>query len=100
MHFIARNQRYPQFSFAVPTLRPLLDKKGRKQDSTIVRFENGVLDTLAQGWTAQEAKVIRDHLGKMKETMVRLTFNSDDNEQGEQVTATTENKPLTVEVRS
>ena len=75
--FIARNDRYPQFSFACSGLRPFLDKRGEKMTSTVVRFENGVLDTKAQGWSDQEAAVIRKKLDSLQETMVRLTFNEE-----------------------
>jgi len=74
MHFIARNQRYPQYSFCVRSLRPLLDKKGRIQDSVIVRFDNGFLDTKAQGYTQEEAKRIREQLEKLTDTHVVLDY--------------------------
>ena len=79
-HFIARNIKYPQFSFAVKELRPLLNERGLHQTSTLVRFENSLLDTKAQGWKEREAAVIREKLERMYDATVTLRFNDDQQE--------------------
>lgn len=65
MHFTAVCQRYPSFTFNVHALRPLLDERGLKNDSTLVRFSSRVLDTKLAGFTAEEADHIRAALERM-----------------------------------
>ena len=65
MHFTAVCQRYPFFKFNVHALRPLLDQRGLKHDSTLVQFSSRVLDTKLAGFTAEEADHIRAALERM-----------------------------------
>lgn len=98
-HFIARHTKYPQFSFAVAGLRPLLDARGLKQTSTLVRFENGVLDTRAQKWQPEEAKVIREKLENLYDAAVSLRFNDDQQEQTKQVDVAVQKTAPAIEMR-
>jgi hypothetical protein len=98
MHFTARNDRYPQFSFCVPALRPLLLKKGRDKDSVIVRFADRVLDTQAQGYTPQEAALIKAQLEKLVDTHVTIDF-SDDQTEDRGVTVQASIAPLPVKTK-
>lgn len=82
--FVARSDRYPQFSFCVPALRPFLKKKGRlEKDSTVVKFIDRVLDTKAQGYSEEEADAIKKQLAVLLDTHVALDFSDDQtNERG------------------
>lgn len=96
-HFIARHTRYPQFSFAVKELRPLLNERGLHQTSTLVRFENSILDTKAQGWEEREAAVIKKKLEQMYDATVSLRFNDD--QQKKQINVEVEKTAPAIELK-
>ncbi len=62
MHFIAHCQRYPQFALNVHALRPFLDNRGLKMESTVIHFKDGLFDSREEGFSEEEAKVIHDGL--------------------------------------
>ena len=65
MHFVALCDRYPSFTFNVPALRPFYNKTGRKQESTLARFSNRVLDTKLAGFSEAEAAIVKSALEAM-----------------------------------
>lgn len=63
-HFQARVERYPHYLFVSSRLRALRKKEGEQFPSGTVRFQHGVLDTVAQGFTEEEAEAIYQDLSK------------------------------------
>lgn len=77
-HFVATCAQYRSFTFNVPKLRELYDKRRVKSKSALVRFQAGFLDTLAQGYDEEEARCIREALDKCLMTGVTVVFGEEE----------------------
>lgn len=83
MHFVARCDRYPSFAFVVPALREARKKAGAKKVSGVVKFQNRILDTKADGYTEKEAAFIEQVLKKVGGGIeVKLNLPLDEGVQG------------------
>lgn len=74
-HFSATCSRYPTFAFNVPGLRKIFDARGEKHRSAVVRFVSGYFDSENQGYTPQEAQLIREQLLRCTMTGVSVAFD-------------------------
>lgn len=67
MHFIAVCHRYPEFSLTVASLRKFLREREAETDAPVAHFHNGIFDSEREGWTEEEADIIRKAIEKCVE---------------------------------
>src|SRR5262245_14363022 len=65
-HFVATCAQFRSLGFVSRGLRNLYRSQGRegKEQPTLLRFQAGVFDTKAQGFTEEEAGLIKEDLAK------------------------------------
>lgn len=78
MHFtVVLSGRVSGLRFNVPQLKKLKEDRGELYPGTWVKFNNGILDTKAEGFSEEEAGVIRQQLEKMQIHGVTLLENEE-----------------------
>lgn len=65
MHFVARCDKFPLFSFNVPTLRASFTARGLAKEPTMLHFIDRVFDSEASGLTDEEAALALEKLKAM-----------------------------------